>query len=192
MQLPSFLAFEVTDEDQGYPYAAAWTLPSGQYKSVLIQPEDDWLIDWESGRFTAGAPSLDDLRERGESVLDVLKEWAADFEQGEVYCEDPALAQYCLDLMHDAYGKELGVEVVPAAVAFEEFDPLDVEEQRRWIMATEDLTAIHAEDVARTYVHLYARIHGINAEDIEPESLVQPALFDDDEDEDADRRADQD
>lgn len=190
MQLPSFLAFEVTDEDQGYPYAVAWTLPSGQYKAVLIQPEDDWLIDWDSGQYAAGAPSLDDLRERGESVLDVLKEWATDFDQGEVYCEDPALAQYCLDLMHDAYGKELAVEVIPALAAFEDFDPLDVDEQRRWIMATEDLTAIHAEDVARTYVHLYARIHGIEAHDIDLDSLVLPAQSGESDDEDADGRAD--
>lgn len=189
MHLPSFLAFEVTDEQQGYPYAVAWTLPSGQYKAVLLQPEDDWLIDWDNGQLSAGAPPLEDLRERGETVLDVLKEWAGDFEQGEVYCEDPALAQYCLDLMHDAYGRELSVEVVPAAAAFEDFDPLDVEDQRRFIMETEDLTAIHAEDVARTFLHLYARVHGIGAEDIEPDSLVQPADDGEPDDEDADRRA---
>ncbi len=161
MELPIFLAFEVTDEDQGYPYSVAWSLPDGQYKAVLLKPEDDWLIDWESGQNSAGAPPLQDLLERGESVLDVLKEWAEDFNQSEVYCEDPALAQYCLDMMYDAYGKELPVEVVPASAAFEDEDPFDLDEQRRFIMETEGLTAVHAEDVARTYIHLYARVNGI-------------------------------
>lgn len=161
MELPTFLAFEVTDEDQGYPFAAAWSLPNGQYKSVLIQPEDEWLIDWESGQNAAGAPGLQDLRDRGETVLDILKEWGQDFDRGEVYCEDPALAQYCLDLMHDAYGKDMDIEVVPALAAFDDMDPFDVDDQRRWIMDTEGLTAVHAEDVTRTFIHLYARIHGI-------------------------------
>ncbi|GGX65386.1 hypothetical protein [Saccharospirillum salsuginis] len=161
MELPIFLAFEVTDEDQGYPFAVAWSLPEGQYKSVLIKPEDEWLIDWESGQNAAGAPSVQDLKERGETVLDILKEWAEDFRHEEIYCEDPALAQFCLDMMYDAYGKELTAEVVPATAAFEEVDPFDLDDQRRVIMETEELTAVHAEDIARTYIHLYARINGI-------------------------------
>lgn len=162
MELPIFLAFEVTDEDQGYPFSVAWSLPNGQYKAVLMKPEEEWLIDWESGQHAAGAPSVQDLQERGESVLDILKEWAEDFSHEEVYCEDPALAQYCLDMMYDAYDKELSVEVVPASAAFEDVDPFDLDEQRRLIMETEGLTAVHAEDIARTYIHLYARVNGIS------------------------------
>ncbi|MCH8531680.1 MAG: hypothetical protein LAT65_12590 [Saccharospirillum sp.] len=162
MDLPIFLAFEVTDQEQGYPYAVAWSLPNGLYKSVLLKPEDDWLIDWESGQNSHGAPALQDLLERGETVLDVLKEWGEDFDKGEVYSEDPALAQYCLDMMYDAYGKDVAVEVIPAVEAFEGYDAMDIDDQRRWIMDTEGLNAVGAEDVTRTLIHLYARVHGIS------------------------------
>ncbi|MHA7879473.1 MAG: hypothetical protein ACX931_06770 [Saccharospirillum sp.] len=161
MELPIFLSFEVTDQEQGYPFAVAWSLPGGQYKSVLLKPEDDWLIDWESGNNSHGAPALQDLLERGETVLDVLKEWAEDFYGGEVYCEDPALAQYCLDMMYDAYGKDAPVEVIAATEAFEGVDSLDLDDQRRWIMDTEGLNAVGAEDVTRTWLHLYARVFGV-------------------------------
>lgn len=164
MDLPNFLAFEVTDHEQGYPYAVAWSLSDGQYKSVLLKPEDDWLIDWESGQNSHGAPALQDLMERGVTVLDVLKEWSEDFYKGEVYSEDPALAQYCLDMMYDAYGKDVAVEVIPASEAFEGHDPMDIDDQRRWIMDTEGLNAVGAEDVTRTLIHLYARVHGISEE----------------------------
>lgn len=164
MHLPVFLAFEVTDEDQGYPYAVAWSLNNGQYKSVLLKPEDAWLIDWDSGQNAAGAPPLQDLLDRGETVLDVIKEWAEDFHSGEVHCEDPALAEYCLDMMYDAYDKEVAVEIVPVSEIFDDIDAMDLDDQRRWIMDTEGLMAVQAEDNVRTFIHLYAQVHGIEQE----------------------------
>lgn len=170
MQLPVFIAFEVTDEDQGYPYSVAWSLKNGQYKSVLLKPEDAWLIDWDSGQNAAGAPPLQDLLDRGETVLDVLKEWAEDLNDGEVYCEDPALVEYCLDMMYDAYDKEVAAEVVPVSELFTDIDPLDLDDQRRWIMDTEGLMAVQAEDSVRTFIHLYAQVHGLEPEPADDES----------------------
>lgn len=178
MHLPVFLAFEVTDEDQGYPYSVAWSLNNGQYKSVLLKPEDAWLIDWDSGQNAAGAPPLQDLLDRGETVLDVIKEWAEDFSDGEVYSEDPALAEYCLDMMYDAYDKEVMAEVIPIRELFSDVDPTDLDDQRRWIMDTEGLMAVQAEDTVRTFIHLYAQVHGVEPEIVE----------DDDTDSDEDAR----
>ena len=169
MHLPVFLAFEVTDEDQGYPYAVAWSLNNGQYKSVLLKPEDAWLIDWDSGQNAAGAPPLQDLLDRGETVLDVIKEWAGDFHAGEVHCQDPALAEYCLDMMYEAYDREVAVEIVPVNEVFTDIDPMDLDDQRRWIMETEGLMAVQAEDEIRTFIHLYAQVHGIEPDPIDYE-----------------------
>lgn len=184
MHLPVFLAFEVTDEDQGYPYSVAWSLNNGQYKSVLLKPEDAWLIDWDSGQNAAGAPPLQDLLDRGETVLDVIKEWAEDFSDGEVYSEDPALAEYCLDMMYDAYDKEVMAEVIPVRELFSDVDPMDLDDQRRWIMDTEGLMAVQAEDTVRTFIHLYAQVHGLEPEVVEVDAT--------DADETAAHRSDED
>lgn len=186
MHLPVFLAFEVTDEDQGYPYSVAWSLNNGQYKSVLLKPEDAWLIDWDSGQNAAGAPPLQDLLDRGETVLDVIKEWAEDFSDGEVYSEDPALAEYCLDMMYDAYDKEVMAEVIPVRELFSDVDPMDLDDQRRWIMDTEGLMAVQAEDTVRTFIHLYAQVHGVEPEIMEDDATDSdedaPHLSEDDDD----------
>lgn len=186
MHLPVFLAFEVTDEDQGYPYSVAWSLNNGQYKSVLLKPEDAWLIDWDSGQNAAGAPPLQDLLDRGETVLDVIKEWAEDFSDGEVYSEDPALAEYCLDMMYDAYDKEVMAEVIPVRELFSDVDPMDLDDQRRWIMDTEGLMAVQAEDTVRTFIHLYAQVHGLEPEVVEDDTIDadETAAHRSDEDED--------
>lgn len=186
MHLPVFLAFEVTDEDQGYPYSVAWSLNNGQYKSVLLKPEDAWLIDWDSGQNAAGAPPLQDLLDRGETVLDVIKEWAEDFSDGEVFSEDPALAEYCLDMMYDAYDKEVMAEVIPVRELFSDVDPMDLDDQRRWIMDTEGLMAVQAEDTVRTFIHLYAQVHGVEPEIVEDDTTDSdegaPHLSEDDDD----------
>lgn len=186
MHLPVFLAFEVTDEDQGYPYAVAWSLNNGQYKSVLLKPEDAWLIDWDSGQNAAGAPPLQDLLDRGETVLDVIKEWAEDFNDGEVYSEDPALAEYCLNMMYDAYDKEVMAEVIPVRELFDDVDPMDLDDQRRWIMDTEGLMAVQAEDTVRAFIHLYAQVHGVEPEPLEDDTADSdenaPQLPDEDDD----------
>lgn len=186
MHLPVFLAFEVTDEDQGYPYSVAWSLNNGQYKSVLLKPEDAWLIDWDSGQNAAGAPPLQDLLDRGETVLDVIKEWAEDFSDGEVFSEDPALAEYCLDMMYNAYDKEVMAEVIPVRELFSDVDPMDLDDQRRWIMDTEGLMAVQAEDTVRTFIHLYAQVHGVEPEIVEDDATDSdegaPHLSEDDDD----------
>lgn len=159
MALPTFICFEVTDVENGYPYAVAWSLPDGQYKSVLICPEDDWLIDFEHGTYSPDAPPLQDLLDKGESVLDILKEWDLDFVHGELYCADPILAQYCLDLMFDAYNRECEQDVLSEYDYFDTIDSLDLDDQRRWIMDTEGLSASNCEDVIKAMIFLHARIN---------------------------------
>ena len=158
MNLPSFVSFEVTDVENGYPYAIAWSLPDGQYKTVLVKPEQEWLIDWEAGNLPTDAPSLQDVIDKGETVVDILKEWSVDFDNGEIYCQDPILAQYCFDLMFEAYDKECEYDIISEYNLYEKLDPLDVDDQRRWIMDTEGLSAIQCEDVVRAMVFLNARV----------------------------------
>lgn len=165
MNLPQFLAFEVTDVESGYPYAAAWSLPDGQYKSVLIRPEEDWLIDFELGQFNPDAPALQDLLDKGESVLDILKEWAHDLECSELYCADPIITQYCLDLMHSAYESDCPQDVISEYELYEQEDTLDIDDQRRWIMDTEGLSATHCEDAVKAMIFVYARVNDVTTLD---------------------------
>ncbi len=157
MNIPTFIAFEVTDVETGYPYAIAWSLPDGQYKSVLVRPEEDWLIDFEMGNYNPDAPSLQDLLDQGQTVLDILKEWDQDFEDGELFCQDPILAQFCLDMMFEAYSRECDLDVISEYDCFENVDQMDLDEQRRWIMDTEGLSATQCEDAVKTMIFLYAR-----------------------------------
>jgi len=159
MNIPSFISFEVTDIETGYPYAIAWSLPDGQYKSVLVRPEDDWLIDFEMGQFNPDAPALQDLLDKGQTVLDIIREWTQDFEEGggELYCQDPVLAQYCIDLMFEAYQKECEYEVISEYDCYDNVDNMDLDDQRRWIMDTEGLSASNCEDAVKTMIFLYSR-----------------------------------
>lgn len=158
MNMPSFISFEMTDVENGYPYAIAWSLPDGQYKSVLVKPDDEWLIDWEAGQHSLDAPSLQDVLDKGESVPDILREWDNDFENGEVYCQDPLLAQYCFDLLFEAYGKECEYEIISEYDLYSNIDPLDLDDQRRWIMDTEGLSAFQCEDAVKAMIFLHSRI----------------------------------
>jgi hypothetical protein len=158
MNIPTFIAFEVTDVETGYPYAIAWSLPDGQYKTVLVRPEEDWLIDFEMGQYSPDAPPLQDLLDKGESVKDILKEWQHDFERGELYCQDPILAQYCLDLMFNVLDKECEYEVVSEYDCYDKIDSFDIDDQRRWIMDTEGLNATQCEDMVRAMIYVYSRM----------------------------------
>ena len=159
MNIPTFIAFEVTDVEIGYPYAIAWSLPNGQYKSVLVKPEDEWLIDFEHGQYNPDAPPLQDLLDKGESVLDIVREWAIDFEHGELHCQDPILAQYCFDLIYDSLGKESEFDLMSEYDAFESIDHLELDDQKRWIMDTEGLSASNCEDEVKSMIFLYSRTY---------------------------------
>ncbi|MEJ2045145.1 MAG: hypothetical protein P8X89_17910 [Reinekea sp.] len=159
MNIPIFISFEVTDAETGYPYAIAWSLPNGQYKSVLVRPENDWLIDFETGNHNPDAPTMQDLLDQGQTVLDILKEWDHDFEDSELFCQDPVLAQYCMDMMYEAYGRECDLELISEYDCFEELDHLELDDQRRWIMDTEGLSASNCEDAVKTMIFLFARIN---------------------------------
>lgn len=171
MSLPLFIAFEVTDVENGYPYAVAWSLPNGQYKSVLVKPEDDWLIDFEAGQFNPDAPPLQDLLDKGESVIDILKEWERDFEGDELFCQDPVLAQYCMDLMHEAFQRECEYDLIGEYDCYDDVDSFDLDEQRRWIMDTEGLSDHYCEDAIKTMIFLYTRTTGYEAPLIEEADL---------------------
>ncbi|TXR53359.1 hypothetical protein [Reinekea thalattae] len=157
MNIPTFIAFEMTDIESGYPYAVSWSLKDGQYKTVLIRPEEEWLIDFETAQFNSDTPSVQDLLDKGESVLDILKEWDLDLEDGELYCQDPISTQYCLDLMFEAYQKECEYDVISEYDCFDNIDSFDLDEQRRWIMDTEGLSATNSEDIIKASIFLYAR-----------------------------------
>ncbi len=165
MNIPTFIAFEVTDIETGYPYAVAWSLPDGQFKSVLIRPEEEWLIDFETSQYSADAPSLQDLLDKGESVLDILKEWDLDLVSPELYCQDPISTQYCLDLMFDAYDKECEYDVISEYDCHDNIDAMDLDEQRRWIMDTEGLDATNCEDTVKSMIFLFARTDNPDTEE---------------------------
>lgn len=158
MKIPQYVAFELTDVEEGYPYAVAWSLADGQYKSVLIQPEDDWLIDYVSADTTFVFPGVQQLKDQGKTVVDIIKEWQFDFADNEIYCQDPLSSQYCLELMYQACNREFEFDVVSEYQCFANISALDFDEQRRWIMATEQLNPLYCEDAVRCFIFLAASI----------------------------------
>ena len=115
MSYPLFLDLEGSSYDEdSYPIAAAWSLPDGQIKSVLIVPEDDWQ-DWDPGNFAARGITREYLFEQGYSALEVIREMIQDLADARVYMDGMDYDRELLEKLFDVYGEEPNFELTPIA-----------------------------------------------------------------------------
>lgn len=120
-ELPGFIAIE-TGEDGGLPLAIAWSLPDGQVKHTLIQPDSDWL-DHET--VSLGDYSLEELDSLGVSPLDVIRELENDHFSATLYTAGVNDDDASLSRLFDVFGIDPFVELAPADSLYDTLTPGD-------------------------------------------------------------------
>jgi hypothetical protein len=142
---PLFLDLEGSSYDEdSYPIAAAWSLPNGDIKSVLIVPEDDWT-DWDHGTLAARGITREHLYEQGFSALDVVREMMTDFADATVYVDGVDYDQELVERLFEAYGEEPNFEVRPVGEYLQSFRFGSFMDYREQFIAQKGLSPFEAE-----------------------------------------------
>ena len=131
MQFPHLLTLDVLATEQGLiPTAIAWTLRDGQYKSVFIRPEDQWLEELYQQASSMDI-SPEHLLEQGQSALDIARELEHDLEQGELYCQDPDSIEQALEAIFAAAGQDNACQCLPWLELFHGWTADELAERQR-------------------------------------------------------------
>lgn len=106
---PNFVAIEVCGDQYSElaPVSIAWSLSSGEIKSTLISPDDDW-------EFNERLPldlSYEQLVDHGASVKEIVREFSEDCESNIVFTDDAELLSTGLSLIFEAANSEFNHEV---------------------------------------------------------------------------------
>jgi hypothetical protein len=158
MSFPHIIAFESSRiEDYGFPTAMAWTLDSSLYKSVLIQPDDAWLMQCDDDATPLERP-INELFELGVPLVDLMAELSADFTDDTLYCDDVDRAQYLLDQIYDTLGSSNPFHIADIKTLFGPWPHADIEEVMAQYADRYDLSEHIAEQHVllwrATYAHL--------------------------------------
>lgn len=142
-QLPIFIALDVVDDNRRViPVAIAWSLPDGQIKTTLIQPDQDWQID----AISLGEIDLDTMYDQGATPAEIITEMNLDFDENTVFCFDEYQDIPGLDTLFDAINDEAGFEVASWQNAFKGTSSEDIFETANWISELNNLDLSVAED----------------------------------------------
>ncbi|MCH8497633.1 MAG: hypothetical protein LAT63_04110 [Marinobacter sp.] len=131
MSVPLFIDIEyVQSDDCCFPTAIAWSLPSGQIKAVVIEPDDSWLTDEVEDLDV----DLRYLREQGVPLLELVRELNEDLSNQSVFSDgldpDPQLA----DILFEAVDMETPFEILPIEELIEHADRQTLEDHRRALL----------------------------------------------------------
>lgn len=168
MQFPAMIAFEYSHfEPTAFPTAVAWTLDSGLYKAVLIQPDEPWLQTL-SDDSTALERPVSELLELGENPADVGQELNADRPSGPLFAEEPDMVQNMLERLFDALHLDNPYTVEPIGSLFGPWPETDIDQTRQLYMDRLDLSPHIAEQNIllwrATYAHLMQQAEIITGE----------------------------
>ncbi|WP_428240413.1 hypothetical protein [Gynuella sp.] len=156
MTHPVFICFEASGySERSYPIALGWTLHDGCYKSIFIKPEDDWT-EWDANLESHLSKTREDLYQLGEPALDVIRELDLDVEQGIVYVEDTDAATLWLEALYNAYDKDIPFEIKSLFELFPEINRSDFDEERRYLLESNNLSFSSAEDQVLVMQRLWA------------------------------------
>lgn len=130
MRFPSIIAFESVNDENPIPTAVAWTLPDGQFKSVLVKPAETWRseIEEHGAGFAREVTELDD---RGENIVELARELGHDMSDNTVYSDQPAEAQACLERLFETVVQECPWEVAGMNELFGDWQREEYEDLRR-------------------------------------------------------------
>lgn len=142
-QLPIFISLDVVDDNtRVVPVAIAWSLPDGQIKTTLIQPDQGWEID----AISLGQIDIDTLYDQGATPAEIVTEMNLDFDENTVFCFDEYQDTPGLDTLFDAINDEAGFEVSSWLSAFQGANTEAIFETADWISELNNLDLSIAED----------------------------------------------
>ena len=122
--------------------AIAWSLPNGQIKTTLIQPDQDWEID----AISLGEIDLETMYDQGATPAEIVTEMNLDFDENTVFCFDEYQDIPGLDTLFDAINDEAGFEVASWLRAFKDATNENIFETANWISELNNLDLSIAED----------------------------------------------
>lgn len=156
MNHPVFMTFEPSGYDEySYPIAMAWTLHDGCYKGIYIKPEDHWR-DWDASTASLIGKTREELIQLGESGLDVIRELDLDVEQGIVYVEDLESAETWLTTLYESFGRDIPFSLRSWFDLFPTLSRDAFDEERRFLMESNNLSLTSAEDQILVMQRLWA------------------------------------
>lgn len=151
---PGFIAVE-TGEDGSLPVAIAWTLPDGQIKHTLIQPDDDWL---DEELMQLGDYSLEELRSFGVSPLDVIRELENDHHSATLYTAGIGDDEKALSRLFDDYGVDPFVELAPAESLYPDMSGGEWGRARNELFGELGLEPLRPEHEIQVMLYLHQRL----------------------------------
>jgi hypothetical protein len=158
VSFPHIIAFESSHHDElGFPTAMAWTLPSGLYKAVLIQPDEQWLALSDEDATPLERP-IHELFELGVHLVDLIAELAADLTDETLYADDPERAENLLNNIYETMNLSSDFNVASIYTLFGPWPQEDIDQVRAQYAARYDLSEhIGEQNVLlwrATYAHL--------------------------------------
>ncbi len=158
MTLPMFIAFDSSSyEESGFPVSVTWSLTSGELKTSLIYPEDEWL-EQEDDLCRDIDPER--LYQEGHSVKMILKELLEDLHDQPLYTPDPYLSEQCLEKLNDALDNECDLPLRATAELFADISAEERELCRTELITLLDLDDHRAEAQVRLWLQMYVRLQG--------------------------------
>jgi hypothetical protein len=160
MNHPPIIAFEAnTPDETGYPVSVTWTLPSGEIKSSLIIPDEEWQDEEEvQGSWMDFDPDFLDVE--GHAAKAILEEMQRDLAGETLFTPDIALTQQCMQRLYEAVDSVSDWKCLPI---FELFDAVSAEElelSRHEFIELLGLEPHRAESQVRLWLELSARLLG--------------------------------
>lgn len=130
MALPQFLDIEyIESEGRLIPVAAAWSLPDGRIKAVVIMPDETWLPDDPEDL----AIDLVRLQEHGVPAIDAVQEMTMDLADLTVFTDGVDPDELLVELLFGAFNQDPNFETAPVSDLLTSASLDEVEDRRREI-----------------------------------------------------------
>ncbi|MAM86824.1 hypothetical protein [Allohahella sp. A8] len=97
-------------ESDSFPVAIAWGIMGGHINHELIIPEDEWLEEAED-QPTTSEFNLNDLRERGTTALDIIRQLNEELADKRVVVDGLDIDEALLERLYEPYSAEPSFEI---------------------------------------------------------------------------------
>ncbi|MCJ8312427.1 MAG: hypothetical protein HRU38_09480 [Saccharospirillaceae bacterium] len=147
---PCIISFQASDlSHQSVPICLAWSLTDGQYKSVSIIPQDDWVEGIDQGQF-----NIDDLFDFGSTAEDLIKELNQDCDKQILYSADPHWLNDVLNCLYSTTEQEHHFQIESVYDLFDDQDIQKINDQSRELAIEMGLNPHEPEDQIKMWLHL--------------------------------------
>lgn len=129
--VPRFMDIEFCQSDDCFfPVAIAWSLADGRMKTVVIEPDEQWLPE------DGDPPDVDlrYLREQGVPLIELAQVLHEDLPDQTVFVDGLDPDETLIDLIFDAVGMDVPFEIAPVEELITSLDRAEIDDWRRSLM----------------------------------------------------------